>query len=92
MFRWRCGICEQERDCRALALNNEYLSFVCDKGHHQVGYGQKRFCKNCNKETLQLELLHWRRGEKSEYRIVGLLCCECGNKEEFPEPTAWRSD
>jgi len=92
MFKWRCGICNSERDCKALALKDGYLSFVCDEGHHQVVYGIKRVCSKCKKETLQVELLTWKQGEKPVHRTDGYVCCECGEKEILKEPTCWRDD
>lgn len=92
MFKWRCGICNGISDCRALALRDGYVSFVCDRGHHQVGYGQMRFCADCGRDTIQMELLEWSRSRKPEYRIVGFVCCECGIEEKTSESADWRDD
>ncbi|MCX7702833.1 MAG: hypothetical protein N2234_01855 [Planctomycetota bacterium] len=92
MFKWRCGICVSERDCKALALRDGYLSFVCSEGHHQVVYGVKRKCGKCSKETLQVELLVWRKERNPCHRSEGYICCECGSKELLDKPTEWRDD
>ena len=93
MFDRECGVCGRVVRFRALSINGQYVSLVCERGHHQTAYGCRRVCVRCGETTPHVENLQWKvDGGRSAWRVAEYVCCDCGARSEPEKQQDWKED